>query len=144
MERVVKRGRDKVIEKQPAVNECGAVSQDFLFRPCDWTIRHHSQCSGLTSSGRTDTCTLHPSSRAKGKKIICEFLLMYNLKILFPSRRQPAAFLTLSRLFWVPSSVWINGHCLTTCLCGLSQHWGSEHVSLDLPLHYINWIKDVP
>lgn len=88
----------------------------------------------LQQRANTHTVLCVPPWRTEGKekKSICRFFIIYNLKIPFPHRQpasQPAAFLTLSRLFSVPSSVWINGHCLTLCLCGVSQCWSSEHVS---------------
>lgn len=52
--------------------------------------------------------------------------------------RRPAASLTLSRLFGAPYSVWINGHCLLVCVCGVLC---CDSVSLHRCLYYINWFK---
>lgn len=98
----------------------GYFRESFLFKLSMtelWIIRPHYLHPGLYSSCQRLTHVLCTSLQVQ-TKIICKFYLMYNLKIpLRPS--QPAASLTLPRLFWVPYSVWINGHCLKVCLCGL-------------------------
>lgn len=131
------------------MNECGTRLRDIKEnRSCsNWVWLNffwekaplYSELCALASppAARLTLTYFAPLFKCK-QKLIGKFSLMYNLTILLP-----AASLTLSRLFWVPYSVWINGHCLTGCLCGLFQYRDSEHVSVDPSLHYINWIKDV-
>ena len=99
----------------------------------DGIIRHHRPSHVQQPSRHTCTLYLPTTAVWKSSKFL---VLMYNLKILLLFSRQPAVSLTLSHLFWVPFSAWINGHCLTMCLCAVLVLWQWAHLfGSSLTLH---------